>query len=168
MEQIVSQLLAADRIKAGDKVLDVGSYDVNGTYKSIFEKRGLLYTGTDREKGPNVDIVMDACQLIGPDGKEVRDEYDMVVSGQMLEHMEFPLLATIAMKRAVKPAGYVIWIVPYACPDHKHPIDCWRIMEDGMEFLLEGFDDVHIFQKEHKPGGWAGYTVGVGIMNGGR
>ena len=39
------------------KVLDVGSFDVNGNYREIFESIGLDYTGLDMEKGPNVDIV---------------------------------------------------------------------------------------------------------------
>ena len=37
------------------KILDVGSYDVNGTMKPIFEKG--QYIGLDMEEGPNVDIV---------------------------------------------------------------------------------------------------------------
>ena len=39
------------------KILDVGSYDVNGNYRSIFESMGHKYNGLDMERGPNVDIV---------------------------------------------------------------------------------------------------------------
>ena len=38
------------------KVLDVGSYNVNGCYKEIFTEYGHRYTGLDIENGPNVDI----------------------------------------------------------------------------------------------------------------
>lgn len=39
------------------KVLDIGSYDVNGTYKDIFCDFCYHYTGMDMAEGSNVDIV---------------------------------------------------------------------------------------------------------------
>lgn len=39
------------------KVLDIGSYDVNGTYKDIFCDSCYHYTGMDMAEGSNVDIV---------------------------------------------------------------------------------------------------------------
>ena len=41
----------------GGSVLDVGSYDVNGTYRPLFPA-GWDYLGVDIEKGPNVDLVV--------------------------------------------------------------------------------------------------------------
>ena len=38
------------------KILDVGSYDVNGSYREIFTAEGHEYDGLDMVKGPNVDI----------------------------------------------------------------------------------------------------------------
>lgn len=38
------------------KVLDVGSFDVNGTYRDIFSQK-YDYTGLDMCAGPNVDVV---------------------------------------------------------------------------------------------------------------
>ena len=43
------------------KILDIGSYDVNGTLKPIFEKGN--YIGLDMEAGPNVDVVSDAHNI---------------------------------------------------------------------------------------------------------
>ena len=40
----------------GAKALDVGSYDVNGTYRPLVEGRGWVYTGLDVSAGPNVDL----------------------------------------------------------------------------------------------------------------
>ena len=37
-------------------VLDIGSYDVNGTYRKIFNDPIYQYTGMDMSSGPNVDI----------------------------------------------------------------------------------------------------------------
>ena len=39
------------------EILDVGSYDVNGSYKQFFKDTKFRYTGLDMEHGPNVDIV---------------------------------------------------------------------------------------------------------------
>ena len=39
------------------RILDVGSYDVNGSYKTLFTSPTFEYTGLDMESGPNVDIV---------------------------------------------------------------------------------------------------------------
>ena len=39
------------------KVLDVGSQDINGSYRPIFEAMNWSYTGLDVCRGKNVDIV---------------------------------------------------------------------------------------------------------------
>ena len=36
------------------KILDIGSYDVNGNYRDIFIDERFEYTGLDMEDGPNV------------------------------------------------------------------------------------------------------------------
>jgi hypothetical protein len=40
------------------RVLDVGSYDVNGTYKDIINDPAWTYVGADLAAGPNVDVVL--------------------------------------------------------------------------------------------------------------
>ena len=42
-------------------ILDIGSYDVNGTVKKIFPLN--KYLGIDLAKGPNVDVVLNGDQL---------------------------------------------------------------------------------------------------------
>ena len=48
----------ASKIEGKIKVLDVGSFDVNGTYKPLFEENKYEYFGLDMESGANVDIVL--------------------------------------------------------------------------------------------------------------
>ena len=39
------------------RVLDIGSYNVNGCYRALFQGTEAKYTGLDVTAGPNVDIV---------------------------------------------------------------------------------------------------------------
>ena len=82
--QWFEQNFAANIKKPNISVLDVGSYDVNGTYKPIFNNVKYNYTGLDMEAGPNVDIVLET-----PYNWESipNDSYDIVISGQAFEHI---------------------------------------------------------------------------------
>ena len=108
-------------------VLDVGAYDVNGTYRETVESRGLIYTGADLQPGPNVDLVM------GQD--TIYRLYDIVISGQTLEHCDNPF--TLMQTMCSHADRLVIAIAPWYQPLHRYPIDCWRIMPDGMERLIQ-------------------------------
>jgi SAM-dependent methyltransferase len=82
------------------KVLDVGSYNVNGTYRPIFGS-GYSYQGLDISPGPNVDIVANNLYRW-----PVEDNfYDLVISGQCLEHVEAPWLWIDEVYRVCKPGG---------------------------------------------------------------
>ena len=110
-------------------VFDIGSQDVNGTYKPIFD--GWRYHGVDISAGPNVDIVM-------TDSIPVPDSYsDLVISGQTLEHCRNPFVLVKEMARILKPEGYLFLIAPFRWTQHKYPIDCWRFLPDGMKCLMQ-------------------------------
>lgn len=63
---------------AGRRVLDVGSYDVNGTARGFFD--GGEYVGLDFRAGPGVDVVSLAHEYQDDAG------FDVVMSLLMLEH----------------------------------------------------------------------------------
>ena len=67
-------------------VLDVGSLDVNGSYRALIEGRGWRYTGLDIAPGANVDVVADDpyCYPFA-DGA-----FDVVISGSTMEHVKHP------------------------------------------------------------------------------
>jgi SAM-dependent methyltransferase len=111
------------------RVLDVGSFDVNGTYKPLFPASKFDYTGLDMESGPNVDIVPDSPYS----WKEIEsDQFDIVVSGQVLEHAEFFWLTMSEMVRVLKKGGMICIIVPNGFAEHRHPVDCYRFFTDGL------------------------------------
>lgn len=122
-----------DRI-SGKRVLDVGSQDINGSYRPHFEAQGCEYVGTDIVQGKNVDVISTFERLAFED-----ETFDVVVSGQMLEHAEKPWLVVKEMSRVLKPGGIVCWIAPWRFMVHKDPLcpyDRWRILDDGMKVLL--------------------------------
>jgi hypothetical protein len=48
----------SERVNEPLRILDVGSQDVNGSYRQIFSEPRWSYTGLDMTAGPNVDIVV--------------------------------------------------------------------------------------------------------------
>jgi len=114
-------------------VLDVGSMDVNGSYRGSVEKRGWAYTGLDISKGPNVDVIS-----VDPYGFPVDNNmYDLVMSGSTMEHVEDIWLWVPELVRVLKPNGYLVILTHTSWEYHPHPVDCWRIMPDGMRFLFD-------------------------------
>jgi SAM-dependent methyltransferase len=67
----------------GLRVLEIGSYNVNGTTRPLF--RGARYVGLDRRPGREVNVVADGAEWDG-DGKP----FDVVVSTEALEHAPDP------------------------------------------------------------------------------
>jgi SAM-dependent methyltransferase len=116
------------------KILDVGSFDVNGTYKDIFPLEHYIYEGLDMEEGPNVDIVPKNPYS----WKEIKkDEYDIVISGQAFEHIEFFWITLSEMVRVLKKDGLMCIIAPNGFKEHRYPVDCYRFFADGMVALAK-------------------------------
>ena len=113
-------------------VLDVGSMDVNGSYRHLFPLERYHYTGLDMEEGPNVDRV-----LKNPyDWSSIPTEsFDVVISGQAFEHIEFFWITMAEMTRVLKKDGFLCVIAPNAVREHRYPVDCYRFFTDGMVAL---------------------------------
>jgi len=120
------------------KILDVGSYDVNGTMKPIFEKG--QYVGLDMEAGPNVDI-----DGVSHDIPIEKDEFDIVISSSCFEHDDMFWISFQEMCRVLKPGGYMYVQAPSNGPYHGWPGDNWRFYIDSWKALEKwgkklGFD----------------------------
>ena len=113
-------------------ILDLGSLDVNGSYKEIFDQPAWCYRGLDMAPGKNVDIV-----LKNPyHWKEVgSNSVDVIISGQAFEHIEFFWISMIEIARVLKPGGLCCIIAPSGGYEHKYPVDCWRFYPDGFSAL---------------------------------
>lgn len=135
----------ADHRKPGCaiRVLDVGSADVNGSYRSLFPADSYAYTGADLEPGPGVDVVLPGPYdpLPFPD-----DSFDVLISGQALEHVEYPWVALELWARKLRPGGLACLIVPGSGPEHRYPVDCFRYLPDGLAALVRwaGLDLIEV------------------------
>ena len=112
------------------KVLDVGSCDVNGTYKDIFDD--CDYTGCDICEGKNVDIILKDPY----NWKEIKDEFDVVISGSAFEHIEYPWCTILEINKILKTDGLCCIIVPEVWEEHRYPLDCYRYLTDGLRALF--------------------------------
>ena len=116
-------------------ILDIGSYDSNEkpfNYGLLFNEKNWNYSGMDIREGPNVDVVVSDIY----DWVEINDEsYDVVISGQAFEHMEFFWKAIVEIERILKPGGFCCIIAPSTGPVHRNPFDCFRFTAEGMRAI---------------------------------
>jgi SAM-dependent methyltransferase len=117
------------------KVLDVGSCIVEDgsiSYRKL--NPDWEYVGCDIQAGENVNIV-----LTDPyNWTEIEDsEFDIVISGQVFEHIEFPWLTIKEIARVLRLGGFTCIIAPSSFPVHRHPVDTFRYNEDGMVALAK-------------------------------
>lgn len=130
MEKLICRYLDPTKPLA---VFDIGSYDVNGSYRPLFDKPGWSYRGIDLAAGPNVDIVLETPYRLPLPSASA----DLLVSGQAFEHVEFFWLSWLELVRILKPGGMIFLIAPSRGPEHRYPVDCWRFYPDGFSALAK-------------------------------
>ncbi|MCB4362440.1 methyltransferase domain-containing protein [Hydrogenophaga taeniospiralis] len=131
MRSIVDQYLGNRR---GEPLVihDLGSQDVNGSYRALFDSPNWRYTGLDMVPGANVDLVLKTPY----DWREVASgSVDVLISGQAFEHIRYVWITMLEVARVLKPGGLCVVIAPSGGPEHRYPVDCWRFYPDGMESL---------------------------------
>jgi SAM-dependent methyltransferase len=89
----------AAHVARGANVLEIGSYNVNGSVRPLF---GRKYHGIDVREGPGVDEAIKAQDF---DGKGA---FDVVVTTETLEHDDDPEGLIAAAWKALKPGGVLL------------------------------------------------------------
>lgn len=143
MEQFVAKHLAGFKNR-NVKILDIGSTDVNGSYRDLFKENNWEYYGADIAKGNNVDIIL----YDHYNWKNIKsDSYDVVISGQAFEHIEFYWVTILEIARVLKSGGICCIIAPSNGVEHKYPVDCWRFYPDGFRALARyaNLDAIEIY-----------------------
>lgn len=140
----------------GKRVLEIGSMDVNGSVRPLFETDD--YLGIDMRPGSGVDLVIDAHDL----NTAYMDPFDAVVCCEMLEHDDQPWLTLQNALAKTKDGGMLILTARGfdergAFPLHGHPSDYWRFSKVGLTRLLQycGWERVRTYTDLEAPGVFA-------------
>jgi SAM-dependent methyltransferase len=121
-----------DRQSEKLNIFDLGSQNIGGSYRSLFDSPQWAYFGVDLEDGENVDIVLRNAYK----WDEIQsNSVDVLISGQTLEHIEYFWLTILEIARVLKPDGICCLIAPSSGYEHRYPVDCWRFYPDGMTAL---------------------------------
>jgi 2-polyprenyl-3-methyl-5-hydroxy-6-metoxy-1,4-benzoquinol methylase len=122
------KVLTVEHVR-GQRVIEVGSYNVNGSVRPIVGALGPdSYLGIDIGAGPGVDQVCDLAQARSRFG-----QFELVISTEMLEHVVDWKISVLALADLVIPGGYLLVTTRSpGFPYHPYPIDTWRYTVDAM------------------------------------
>lgn len=153
IQEWAAEVIAPGMIR-GRSVLEVGSYDVNGSLRPMVEAmEPSFYLGVDVREGPGVD------ELARAEDVWQRPGWLNVICTETLEHVENWAGALLSMQMAVHPGG---WLFLSTCvpgfPRHEYPDDFWRFTPAFMRQAFGGFDLVDVRSNDstvmvaaHKP-----------------
>lgn len=128
------------QIKPGQSVLTIGAGgEINkDLYKYGEEKNfDILSFDIDEDRGP--DVVGDICTY---DFKEKR--FDVIIMSEVLQFLQTPQIGIDNVYKILKPGGRLILTSPFVFPLHDRPYDLYRFTKHGLKYLLFGFDEVTI------------------------
>ena len=133
----------------GARVLEVGSYDINGSVRPYVESlKPAIYIGVDISDGPSVDVVVDCEDLTAVVGDR---SWDVVICTEMLEHVPNWRTCMRELVSAVSPGGYLLLTTRSpGFPYHGFPGDYWRFTRQQMFDILYGLGlDVITIDDDH-------------------
>ena len=115
------------------KVLDFGSgisRQQTLTHRSLLGDYDCEYTGVDIRAGDNIDVVMTKPYRLPLKSRS----FDVVLSGQVFEHVPFFWASLLEIARVMKPRAYFFMTVPSRGHEHS-TYDCWRVYPDGLRAM---------------------------------
>jgi len=131
--RLIFEKYALTFFPSGTRVLEIGPDGFPSAYRSMVDRGGLFWDTLDVYQHPNLTHVA-TSEYSFP----IADEsYDVVLSGQVIEHVRKIWVWMREVARVCKPGGTVITINPVSWPYHEAPIDCWRAYPEGMKALYE-------------------------------
>lgn len=115
------------------RVLEVGPDATPSGYCRIVGNSSIQWEGVDMCPSPGLTwVAPDEYHFPVPD-----NSFDVVLSGQVLEHVRKAWVWMREVARVCKPGGLVITINPVNWAYHEWPVDCWRIYPEGIRALHE-------------------------------
>ena len=119
------------------KTLDLGAGSAK--YRNIIKQKASEYITFDMVDGENIDVVGSVFDLPFND-----EEFDTIISTQVLEHVEKPWIMIKEIHRVLKKDGHCILTAPFLGPYHADPYDYFRYTKEGIKSLFknQGFQIV--------------------------
>ena len=107
------------------RVLDYGCAEM--PYRSLFP-RTIEFVGADLPGNPHASVALN------PDGSlPVADaSFDAILSTQVLEHVEDPVLYLAECSRVLRPGGRMLLSTHGIFVYHPDPVDLWRWTCEGL------------------------------------
>lgn len=135
----------------GRRVLEIGSYDENGSLRPFVESlKPNEYVGVDIRKGPCVDEICSAEKTLERFGKE---SFDVVISTELLEHVRDWRKVVSNMKNICKSRGFMLITTrSKGFPYHAYPHDYWRFELSDMENIFSDCNIEKLKTDTEKPG----------------
>jgi SAM-dependent methyltransferase len=162
-KQLASYLFNRFKIKAGDKLLDVGCG--RGEFLKGFISCGVKGYGVDRSYAaekycPDADLRianLEAEALPYPD-----NYFDVVYSKSVIEHFYYPEKLLQEIYRVLKPGGLVITLCPdwefnyrIYYEDYSHRTPFMQVSLRDIQ-LISGFENITVERFRQLPTLWAG------------
>lgn len=138
--------ITEDDVREKD-VLEVGARDLNGSLRDHVASLGPnFYVGVDIQQGIGVDKIVNAKNLCREFGEK---RFDLVITTEMLEHVENWQDVVSELKRVLRPGGtLIITTRSKGTPLHDYPGDFWRFEIGDM---MRIFSDMVITHLEIDP-----------------
>ncbi len=117
------------------RVLEIGPDAQPSSYRTLVQTQPASWDTLDLDERTDIPLTFRATSEYSfPIPK---DSYDVVVSGQVIEHVRKIWRWMPEVARVCRPGGVVVTINPLSWSYHPAPVDCWRIYPEGMCALCE-------------------------------
>jgi len=134
---LVFNKYASNYFNADSSVLEIGASGVSG-YQKVTKKFKKWHTLELIDSKNNIRKSENHFEVTDLYNYPIESNtYDIVLSGQVAEHVKKVWLWFNELKRITKPGGYIITINPVSWPYHEDPVDCWRMYPEAMTALSE-------------------------------
>ena len=124
----------------GDELLAFGCGA--GDDRPLIEDMGFTVIGFDIHRSPGTDVLCDGHNL-----PFEGESFDVVLSSQVLEHLQEPWVAVAEIERVLRPAGVFVGSVAFLKPYHR---SYFHMTYKGLQLLLASvgmkIDHVHAAQ----------------------
>ncbi len=115
------------------KVLEIGPDSFPSAYHRAVQEVSLVWHTLDMHDNPKLTFPNSR-----PYDFDIETEsYDVVLSGQVIEHVKKPWKWLPELARVTKREGLIVTINPVSWIYHEAPVDCWRIYPEGMRALYD-------------------------------